>query len=99
MCAAKCLANVAGIKGKRQFRLSQATHNIYPIHGGRRITSMVIRHNLGAMNARRQYSIVNSTKSKHMEKLSSGYKINRAADDAAGQILAAVKTIQAAISQ
>lgn len=45
---------------------------------------MIIAHNLGAMNAQRQYNIVTNRKAKTSEKLSSGYKINRAADDAAG---------------
>lgn len=45
---------------------------------------MVIAHNLKAMNSQRQLSIVSGTVSKKAEKLSSGYKINRAADDAAG---------------
>lgn len=45
---------------------------------------MVITHNLQAMNSQRQLSIVSGTVSKKAEKLSSGYKINRAADDAAG---------------
>ena len=45
---------------------------------------MVVQHNMGAMNASRQYNLVLSDKAKNMEKLSSGYKINRAADDAAG---------------
>lgn len=45
---------------------------------------MVIAHNLKAMNSQRQLSIVSGTVSKNAEKLSSGYKINRAADDAAG---------------
>lgn len=45
---------------------------------------MVIAHNMMAMNAQRQYNIVTNTKRKSTEKLSSGYKINRAADDAAG---------------
>jgi len=45
---------------------------------------MVISHNLTAMNAQRQYNIVDSKRAKSTEKLSSGYKINRAADDAAG---------------
>ena len=45
---------------------------------------MVIHHNLTAMNADRQLNIVTGTQAKHMEKLSSGYRINRAADDAAG---------------
>lgn len=40
--------------------------------------------NLGAMNAQRQFNITGDTIRKSTEKLSSGYKINRAADDAAG---------------
>ena len=45
---------------------------------------MVVQHNLSAMNTNRQLGIVTDTMSKSTEKLSSGYKINRAADDAAG---------------
>lgn len=45
---------------------------------------MVIKHNLSALNANRMLGQTTKSKSKNMEKLSSGYKINRAADDAAG---------------
>lgn len=45
---------------------------------------MVVQHNLSAMNANRMLNITTSAQSKSTEKLSSGYKINRAADDAAG---------------
>ena len=45
---------------------------------------MVVQHNLSAMNTNRQMGTVTSALSKSTEKLSSGYKINRAADDAAG---------------
>ena len=45
---------------------------------------MVVQHNLTAMNANRQLGITTSAQAKSSEKLSSGYKINRAADDAAG---------------
>ena len=45
---------------------------------------MVVQHNITAMNANRQLGVTTSTQSKVTEKLSSGYKINRAADDAAG---------------
>ena len=45
---------------------------------------MVVQHNLTAMNTNRQLGIVTGSLSKTTEKLSSGYKINRAADDAAG---------------
>jgi len=45
---------------------------------------MVVQHNLSAMNTNRQIGTVTSALSKSTEKLSSGYRINRAADDAAG---------------
>ena len=45
---------------------------------------MVVQHNLRAKNANRMLGITNSGLSKSSEKLSSGYKVNRAADDAAG---------------
>lgn len=45
---------------------------------------MIINHNLMAMNAHRQLGIGSAAGSKSMEKLSSGYRINRAGDDAAG---------------
>ena len=45
---------------------------------------MRIQHNIMAMNAYRNYANNTSALSKNLEKLSSGYKINRAGDDAAG---------------
>ncbi len=45
---------------------------------------MVVQHNLRAMNSNRMLGLTASSQSKSTEKLSSGYKINRAADDAAG---------------
>ena len=45
---------------------------------------MVVQHNLQAMNSNRMLNVTQSSLSKSTEKLSSGYKINRAADDAAG---------------
>jgi flagellin len=45
---------------------------------------MVVQHNLTAMNTNRQLGIVSGAQQKSTEKLSSGYRINRAADDAAG---------------
>lgn len=45
---------------------------------------MIINHNLNAMNAHRNLSLNNIGQGKSSEKLSSGYRINRAADDAAG---------------
>ena len=46
--------------------------------------AMVVQHNLTAMNANRQLSVTTSSQAKSSEKLSSGYRINRAGDDAAG---------------
>jgi len=46
--------------------------------------NMVVQHNVTAMNANRQLGITTGIQAKSSEKLSSGYKINRAADDAAG---------------
>lgn len=45
---------------------------------------MVIQHNISALNSYRNMSVNQNNLSKNLEKLSSGYKINRAADDAAG---------------
>ena len=45
---------------------------------------MVVQRNLSAMNTNRQMGVVSSSLQKSTEKLSSGYKINRAGDDAAG---------------
>ena len=45
---------------------------------------MVVQHNLRAMNSNRMLGLTSNIQSKSTEKLSSGYKINRAADDAAG---------------
>ncbi len=46
--------------------------------------AMVVQHNLTAMNANRQLGVTTSSQAKSSEKLSSGYRINRAGDDAAG---------------
>ncbi len=46
--------------------------------------SMIVKHNLTAMNSNRMLGLTTATQAKATEKLSSGYKINRAADDAAG---------------
>ena len=54
---------------------------LHQIQGG---INMVIQHNLTAMNANRQLSVTTGAQAKSTEKLSSGYRINRASDDAAG---------------
>ncbi len=46
--------------------------------------AMVVQHNLTAMNANRQLGVTTGSQAKSSEKLSSGYRINRAGDDAAG---------------
>ena len=46
--------------------------------------AMIVQHNLTAMNSNRQLGITTGAQSKSSEKLSSGYRINRAGDDAAG---------------
>ena len=45
---------------------------------------MIVQHNITSMNANRQLGIVGKNLAKATEKLSSGYRINRAADAAAG---------------
>ena len=45
---------------------------------------MVVQHNMTAMNANRQLGITQNAQAKSSEKLSTGYRINRAGDDAAG---------------
>ena len=66
----------------------------YPSYQGRMLNdtndkeirgkNMVVAHNLLAMNSQRQLSLISGTVSKKVQKLSSGYRINKAADDAAG---------------
>lgn len=46
--------------------------------------AMIVQHNMQSMNANRMLGIVSTNLQKSTEKLSSGYRINRAADDAAG---------------
>ncbi len=55
---------------------------------------MVVQHNLKAMNSNRMLGITQKTVAGSTEKLSSGYKINRAADNAAGlsSVLEWIKT-------
>ena len=59
----------------------EAINNFDKVQGG---TTMVVRNNIQAMNANRMLNITTQAQSKSSEKLSSGYRINRAADDAAG---------------
>jgi flagellin-like hook-associated protein FlgL len=54
------------------------------IHNFKEEKIMVVQHNMQAMNANRLLNVTTGAQQKSTEKLSSGYKINRAADDAAG---------------
>lgn len=54
----------------------------------------VVTHNLIAMNAQRQFGIQSKSHAKLTEKLSSGYRINRAADDAAGLAISEKMTMR-----
>jgi flagellin len=65
----------------QQIQLQQGSCTIFKEEN---IMSMVVQHNLTAMNSNRQLGITTSGQSKSAEKLSSGYRINRAGDDAAG---------------
>ena len=53
---------------------------------------MVVQHNLQAMNSNRMLGITTKTMAGSTEKLSSGYKINRAADNAAEVLLRLLQT-------
>lgn len=55
-----------------------------PKQKSRRMSFMRIQHNIAALNSHRNLGNNNSAVSKNLEKLSSGYRINRAGDDAAG---------------
>ena len=60
---------------------------------------MVVQHNLTAMNSNRMLGVTTSQQAKTTEKLSSGYKINRAADDAAGLAISEKMRQQRVLSQ
>lgn len=48
---------------------------------------MVVQHNMTAMNANRQLGITQNAQAKSSEKLSTGYRINRAGDDAPARLI------------
>jgi flagellin len=66
------------------FSLSNLSHMDVAINISRRNFKMRINHNIAALNTYRQLNAANTMQSKSMEKLSSGLRINRAGDDAAG---------------
>lgn len=72
-----------------QTRGCDVSHLIYSSHMDVTVTLkeelyMIIQHNMSAQNTHRQMGVNSGNLAKNVEKLSSGYRINRAADDAAG---------------
>ncbi len=65
-------------------KLNHMQHGSCSIFKEESIMAMVVQHNLTAMNSNRQLGVTTSSQAKSSEKLSSGYRINRAGDDAAG---------------
>jgi flagellin len=66
-------------------KVKTVSHAAWMLHRiPRRKKIMVVQHNLTAMNSNRQLGITTNAQAKSSEKLSSGYRINRAGDDAAG---------------
>lgn len=53
---------------------------------------MIIQHNLSALNACRMYGVNSKKNSQTVEKLSSGYRVNRVADDVAGIAISKIYT-------
>lgn len=67
--------------GKTTFKFKMVARMPLKIQGGK---IMIVQHNMAAANTNRQLSITNNNIASSTEKLSSGYRINRAGDDAAG---------------
>ncbi len=74
------LKGAYGWQASLQTKVSGMEATLY----SRRKKIMVVQHNMTALNSNRQLGVTTSSQAKVTEKLSSGYKINRAADDAAG---------------
>src|SRR5262245_46161325 len=74
----------------------ESLRSIQTNHQGEMIMGLRIQNNVEAFNAHRQLTATSSKAAKAMEKLSSGYRVNRAADDAAG--LAISEKMRAQIS-
>ena len=70
--------------GAKAFILIILQHGSCSIFKEETIMAMIVQHNLTAMNSNRQLGVTTGAQSKSSEKLSSGYRINRAGDDAAG---------------
>jgi flagellin len=65
----------------KNYKKSLVARKLLYIQGG---IIMIVQHNMSAANTNRQLAITNGNLAKSTEKLSSGYKVNRAADNAAG---------------
>jgi len=76
------------VRLEQQKPKTKQVHKVQMQHGSciifKEENNMVVQHNMTAANANRMLGITTSAQAKSSEKLSSGYKINRAADDAAG---------------
>ena len=88
--------NSAKSKSEHENFIKAWNERIRSIHNLQEVNFMVVQHNLTALNANRYYGINNNKLSKSLEKLSSGYAINRAGDNAAG--LAVSEKMRAQIS-
>jgi flagellin len=66
-------------KSSNVLTVGKESYSIY-----KEVNNMVVQHNLQAMNSNRMLGLTQKTVAKSTEKLSSGYRVNRAADDAAG---------------
>ena len=88
--------NSAKSKSEHENFIKAWNERIRSIHNLQEVNFMVVQHNLTAINANRYYGINNNKLSKSLEKLSSGYAINRAGDNAAG--LAVSEKMRAQIS-
>lgn len=75
-----CLAGPTGRYGGKERHRGKG----YPRRYTKEVKRMRIQHNIAALNSYRNLTNNNSAVSKNLEKLSSGYRINRAGDDAAG---------------
>ena len=76
---------VARIKPNDRFVFGKSVTTKDGSHTGRYLfMAMIVQHNIASINTNRQLGISTTNLSKNTEKLSSGYRINRAADDAAG---------------
>ena len=82
-CKEQGNASNTGKELKNNNQINHSTHKDSE-RKKREVIIMVVQHNITSMNANRQLGIVTSNVAKATEKLASGYRVNKAADDAAG---------------